>query len=274
MNIREHLPLVEAPESVWNAIEAAIREGKHGELRTFPRWRVALAAAVALAAIFVFAAGFYWFGVRQIGWIETNGSARRTLRIGDIGSVDLGPNTRLRVVADRADQHRITLAHGAIFAKISAPPRLFFVDTKSGTAIDLGCEYGLNMDEDGSGVLRVTKGWVSFQWHGLESLVPAGALCRIRPVKGPDVPYFEDAPKEFVQAVDKGAVDSIIGSARLRDTLTLWHLLSRVAPGDRARVYDRIASLTVIPAGISKERVLALDPEMLNRLKEELAWKW
>jgi hypothetical protein len=26
-------------------------------------------------------------------------------------------------------------------------------------------------------------------------------------------------------------------------------------------------------AGISKERVLALDPETLNRLKEELAWK-
>jgi hypothetical protein len=271
MNIREHLPIVEAPESVWNAIEAAIREGKHHEVRPFPRWRVALAAA---AAIFVIAGGVYWFGVRKAEWIETNASARRTLRIGDIGSVDLGPNTRLRVVADRADQHRLTLARGAIYAKISAPPRLFFVETKSGTAIDLGCEYALNMDDDGSGVLRVTKGWVSFQWQGLESLVPAGARCRIRPVKGPDLPYFEDAPPEFAKAVDSGAPDSIIGSARLRDTLTLWHLLSRVAPGDRARVYDRITALTPVPSGISKERVLALDPETLNRLKAELAWKW
>ena len=271
MKLREHLPLVEAPESVWTGIEAAMREGKHREVRTFPRWRVAWAAA---AAIVVLAAGIYRFDVRQAGWIETNASAHKTLPIADIGTVDLGPNTRLRVVADRADQHRLTLARGAIYAKISAPPRLFFVDTKSGTAIDLGCEYALNMDEEGEGVLRVTKGWVSFQWQGLESLVPAGALCRIRPVQGPGLPYFEDAPREFVQAVDQGALESIVGSARLRDKLTLWHLLSRVAPGDRARVYDRIAALTPIPAGISKERVLALDPDTLNRLKEELAWKW
>ncbi|HEY2124706.1 MAG TPA: FecR domain-containing protein [Chthoniobacterales bacterium] len=271
MNIRDHLPLVQAPESVWNAIEAAIRQGKQDEKRKVPRRRVAWAAA---AAIFILAGGVYWFGVRQAGWIETNGSARRTLRIADIGSVDMGPNTRLRIAADRADQHRLTLAHGAIYAKISAPPRLFFVDTKSGTAIDLGCEYAMNIGEDGSGVLHVTKGWVSFQWHGLESLVPAGALCRIRPAKGPGLPYFEDATQEFVRAVDQGALDSIIGSARVRDTLTLWHLLSRVAPGDRARVYDRIAVLTPVPAGISRGRVLALDPETLNRLKEELAWKW
>jgi hypothetical protein len=273
--LRKHLPLVEAPESVWNSIEAAMREGEHREVRSASGlragWRVGLTAA---AAICVIVAGAYWFGVRRAGWIETNGSARTTLRIGDIGSVEVGPNTRLRVVSDRPDQHRLVLAHGAISAKITAPPRLFFVDTKSGTAIDLGCEYAMNMDEDGSGLLRVTKGWVSFQWQGLESLVPAGALCQIRPVKGPDLPYFEDAPQEFKQAVYKGSVDSMLGLARVSDTLTLWHLLSRVAPGERGRVYDRIAALTPIPAGISRERAVALEPETMNRLKEELAWKW
>jgi hypothetical protein len=271
MNIRENLPLVEAPESVWIAIEAAIAGGKHRGARSVSGWRVGLAAA---AAVFLLAGGFYWFGIRQAGWIETSASARTTLRIGDIGSVDLGPSTRLRITADRAEQHRITLAHGSIYAKITAPPRLFLVDTKSGTAIDLGCEYALNMDEDGSGLLRVTKGWVSFQWKGLESLVPAGALCMIRPVKGPDLPYFEDATPDFKQAVYRGAVDPMLNSARLRDTLTLWHLLSRAAPADRTRVYDRIEALTPIPEAISKQRALALDPETLNRLKEELAWKW
>ena len=271
MNIREHLPIVEAPESVWDAIEAAMRDGRPREARSFPQWRVAFAVA---AALFLVATGIYWFGVRRAGWIETKGSAQVTLRIGDIGSVDLGPNTRLRIEADRAKQHRLTLAHGSIYAKISAPPRLFFVDTKSGTAIDLGCEYALNMEEDGSGELRVTRGWVSFQWQGLESLVPAGALCKIRSARGPDLPYFEDASREFVQAVDAGALDSMINFARLRDTLTLWHLLSRVTPSERERIYDRIETLTPVPAGISKERVLALDPEALNQLKEELAWKW
>jgi ferric-dicitrate binding protein FerR (iron transport regulator) len=273
MNIREHLPLVKAPESVWHGIEAALQEGPSGRPRPVWRWRIAFAAAALFAG--VLAAGVvYWFGIRTQGWMETGASTQATLRIGDIGSVNLGPHTRLKVERDGATQHRLMLAHGAIYAKITAPPRLFFVDTKSGTAIDLGCEYALNMEDDGSGWLRVTRGWVSFQSKGLESLVPAGAVCRIRRGKGPQVPYFEDAPRAFVEAVEQGSLDSMLGLARVSETLTLWHLLSRVAPGDRARVYDRIASLTPIPAAVSREQVLALDPGMLNKLKEELAWKW
>jgi len=276
MNIREHLPLVEAPQSVWDAIEAAMREGEYRDARRRPRSRIFF--AVAAAAIFFVAAGVYLLWVRQWRsqeqWIETSASTQTTLRIGDIGSVKLGPNTRLRVLADRADNHRLQLAHGTISARITAPPRMFFVDTKSGTAIDLGCEYALNMDDDGSGILRVTRGWVSFQWKGLESLIPAGAMCRIKPREGADLPYFEDAAPEFVQSVERGSLDSMLDSARIRDTLTLWHLLSRVAPDDRARVYDRITSLTPVPATLSRERALALDPETLNQLKEELAWKW
>ncbi len=270
MNIREHLPLVEAPQSVWDAIEVAMREGEYGSARQLPRWRVAVAAA----AIFLVAAGIYWLRVRQAGWIETSASASANLRIGDIGTVEMGPSTRLRVVVDRADKHRLRLERGTIYARIAAPPRMFLVDTKSGTAIDLGCEYALTMEEGGSGVLRVTKGWVAFQWKAFESLVPAGAKCRIKPVEGPDVPYFEDAAPEFVQSVEQGALTSMLDSARVRDTLTLWHLLSRVAPADRARVYDRISSLTPLPAGLSRERALALEPETLMQLREELAWKW
>ena len=53
-----------------------------------------------------------------------------------------------------ASNHGLALARGEIRAKISAPPRLFFVDTPSGTAVDLGCEYTLQTDEDGTGMLQ------------------------------------------------------------------------------------------------------------------------
>jgi hypothetical protein len=78
-------------------------------------------------------------------------------------------------------------------------------------------------------------------------------------------------------AFEKGgneALDIIIAEARIRDTLTLWHLLSRVEGEDRGRVYDRMAALTPVPAGVSREQALKLDPETLNRWKEELAWTW
>jgi hypothetical protein len=215
-------------------------------------------------------------------WIETDSGSSATVKVGEIGSVEVGPNTRLRIVTARAGEHRLALAHGEIRARISAPPRLFFVDTASGTAVDLGCEYTLDAGEDGSGLLRVTKGWISFQWKGLESLVPAGASCRTHPGVGPGIPYFDDAPESLKQAIEAfgfekagyGALNVVLAEARVRDTLTLWHLLSRVELEDRARVYDRIATLTPVPQGVSREQALKLDPETLRRWKDELAWTW
>jgi FecR protein len=269
MAMLEHLPLVEAPDEIWVSIERALAEKRQAEMPA-PRliWRWALAAATVVLTLVGIA---YWNKTR---WIETGASSRAEIRIGDIGTVEVEPNTRVRVVTEKAGEHRLKLAHGEIRAKISAPPRLFFVDTASGTAVDLGCEYALHMEEDGTGLLRVTKGWVSFQWNGRESLVPAGASCKIKSDAGPGIPSFDDAADSFKQALEANELNSILVRARVRDTLSLWHLLWRVPETDRARVYDRIAALTPIPAGISRDRVLKLDPAALAKLKEELAWTW
>ncbi len=302
-----HLPSVGAPEEIWPAIEAAVRQHRGGKSLTGGQWRLTAAAAVLLALAGAAAwrlthpTGTRWAVARldgspvvgathireagQIGageWIETDSGSRATVEVGDIGSVEVAPNTRMRVVTARRDEHRLALARGTIQARISAPPHLFFVDTPSGTAVDLGCEYELNTDEEGFGLLRVTKGWVAFRWNGLESLVPAGATCQTRPHSGPGIPYFDDAAERIKQALaslgfEKDGSDSLsilLTESRVRDTLTLWHLLSRVAAGDRARVYDRMAALTTVPAGVSRDRALNLDPDTLKRWKEELAWTW
>lgn len=303
----EHLPSVEAPATIWASIEAAFQENRLSRRPAVFRLRWACAAAVMLAL----AGAAYWrlahppgaqwevrrlVGSPSIGakpirgvgrirageWIETDAMSRATVKVGEIGSVEVAPNTRLRVVTARPNEHRLMLARGEIRAKISAPPKLFFVETASGTAVDLGCEYVLSTGEDGLGLLHVTKGWVSFQWKGLESLVPAGASCRTRPQAGPGIPYFDDAPDSVKQALEifgfekaeNNALSIILSESRARDTLTLWHLLSRVEAGDRGRVFDRIAALTPVPAGISRVQALKLDPQTLNRWKEELAWTW
>jgi FecR protein len=276
----DHLPKVEAPDAIWTSIEAALDERRAPRRFAVRQWRWAFASVAVLA---VLAAGYWSVRHRAGKWIETDARSRTTLKIGEIGFVEIEPGTRVRVVTERPGEHRLALAHGEIRATISAPPKLFFVDTASGTAIDLGCEYTLRDDELGLGLLHVTRGWVSFQWKGLESLVPAGASCRTRPKIGPGIPYFDDAPERLKDAleglgvVEKSAedpLDVILAEARVRDTLTLWHLLQRVEVGDRARVYDRIASLTPVPDGVSRERALKLDPATLKLWKDELAWKW
>ncbi|HTA67730.1 MAG TPA: FecR domain-containing protein [Bryobacteraceae bacterium] len=306
MEILEHLPAAEAPDAIWTSIEAALQEHRPAVGSPVRRWRLAFAAA-ALVAV----GAAYWAVTRQsearwdvtrvdgsptvngkhIGsvgrirageWIETDSGSSATVKVGEIGSVEVEPNTRLRVVTAKPGEHRLALSRGEIQAKITAPPRLFFVETASGTAVDLGCEYTLNAGEDSFSLLRVSKGWVSFEWKGLESLVPAGASCRAEQHVGPGIPYFDDASESMKRGLEtfsfeKSADDPlniILAEARVRDTLTLWHLLSRVGVQDRARVYDRIASLTPVPPGISRQLALKLDPDTLRRWKEELAWTW
>ncbi len=214
-------------------------------------------------------------------WLETGTSSRAVLTVGNIGTVEVEPNTRVRLLAAKPGEQRLKLARGEISATVSAPPRLFFVDTPASTAVDLGCAYTMKADENGNGQLRVTLGWVSLEWAGREALVPAGASCRTRPKIGPGTPYFDDASQPLQDALlrfdfagDADAVNAVMREARVRDTLTLWHLLSRVPPGDRQRVYNRMIELVPLPQAVAPEKALQLDPDTLKLWREELAWKW
>ena len=218
-------------------------------------------------------------------WLETDGNSRAQISVASIGQVEIDSNTRVRLLQTQPTEHRLELARGKMSARIWAPPRLFFVDTPSAVAADLGCAYTLEVDEAGASLLRVTSGWVALELKDLESMVPAGAACQTRPSLGPGTPYFEDAVPEFRQAltkidfngdssIDKSAVDVLLKNTRSRDTLTLWHLLERVNTEERMKIYDRIASFVPPPAGVTKEGILRLDRTMLDDWREQLEPTW
>jgi hypothetical protein len=302
----EGLTLVGAPPSIWESIQRA----QPPPVVTPEPWyrggldRGTLRRALPLAAAIVLVVGsvVFWQARRglepwdvvridtrasearmTIGeWIETDATSRVKIKIGEIGTVDIAPSTRMQLLVARSDEHRLNLARGSISAQILAPPRLFFVETPASTVVDLGCAYTMTVDEAGAGVLRVTSGWASLEWDGRESLVPAGASGQTRPGVGPGTPAFEDATERLRQALldfdfaDGGtaALDIVLDEARGRDTLTLWHLLSRVEASERSRVFDRMVALGPLPGPVTREKVLALDPETLKIWREELAWTW
>jgi len=209
--------------------------------------------------------------------LKTDANSRVRLNLNDVGEVEVEPNSRLSVLAMTADEQRLALDHGAIDATIWAPPGRFVVNTPSAQTVDLGCQYRLQVDPDGTGLVEVSVGWVAFEDNGRESFIPATAACVTRPGKGPGIPYYRDASRSLIDAVrrfdidsDQQAAQAILAEARQRDAISVWHLLRRVSAGDRGRVYDRLAELIRVPADVTRDGVLAGDPQLIDALWDAL----
>jgi hypothetical protein len=263
----------------WQAAQTKTRPATIG-----PTWSVArLAGAPRVGSRQIIDAGRLAVGQ----WLETGTQGRAEINVADIGRVHVDPGTRVRLVTTREGEHRLQLAQGTLHALIWAPPGQFFVDTPSSTAIDLGCAYTLQVDQTGAGLVRVTSGWVGFEFRGREAFIPAGAVCATRPRIGPGTPYYEDisapmrdalATLDFAgatpdAAVRAAALSRVLNDARARDAVTLWHLLSRVEPGaERDRVFDRLAALVPPPEGVTKDSLRAGNRDMLDRWWDRLGF--
>jgi hypothetical protein len=319
IKLAEQLPRLTAPDSLWQEVEFSLGRASAAPVVTSTRassWRLAVAAMVLL----VLSVGAVWLynnrtlssgsgrsgwlvtrlgGTPKIGsenidhrgslaigeWLETDGSSSAQIAVGTIGVVDIDENTRVRLLETQPTEHRLELARGKMSAKIWAPPRLFFVDTPSAVAADLGCEYTLSVDDKGDGRLSVTSGWVALQAKERESIVPQGASCETQLGTGPGTPYFDDSTPEFQTALKKldfdkdpasrsEALASLLNEARPRDTLTLWHLLTRVNDDDRLLVYEKMERLAPPPTGVTCDGVLKLDQKMLDQWRVALLGSW
>ena len=214
--------------------------------------------------------------LRRGGQLVTDDGSRARIDIGRIGRVDVDPGSRVSLVTAGTREHRLSLDRGTIHARIWAPPRFFFVDTPSAQATDLGCAFTLKVDEAGGGLLRVTHGWVQFAYGGREAYIPQGAVGETRPGVGPGTPRYEDAPALYadtLEQLDFGTPDeskraamlqAVLDTARRRDALTLWHLLSRSSPAERVLVYERLAALAPPPARATRAAILAGDRKALQ----------
>ena len=309
--LASRLPVERAPDGLWEGIEAGLgaeRAGRGVRRRTRARWRVLVPALLAASLVGAFllvrppsawtvalvsgapVAGDVTLGgarskasIAEGEWLRTDSASRAQLDVGRIGTARVEPNTSVRLVRSRLTEQRLALAHGTIHAVVTAPPRLFTVETPAALAVDLGCAYTLEVDSIGTSVLRVTAGWVALERQGREAIVAAGMLAEMRPGRGPGTPVRVDAGAgvrralreiDFVQS-SPTALDIVLAAAtEPLDALTLWHLLARVEGPARERVYERLAVLAPPPEGVTRARALALDRRALRRWRESMSPMW
>ena len=259
-----------------------------GEFRHRPRRVNRWPAAIAAAALIAFSS--WLFRAPQTGWqferlsakgdvlqhsllptggtLETDSVSRAQLQIADIGTLQLDPDTHVKLISSKTNNYRVVLDHGTIHALITAPPRNFFVDSPGGVAVDLGCKYTMQVDRTtGNGRLEVELGWVAFEAQGRESFIPAGAACSTSRDKGPGIPVMLSSPAfrgAVAQYEANGTLQDLLATASHDDVFSLWHVLQRVPEYERKAVYKQMAALSPVPPQVTEEGVLQLDRKMLD----------
>lgn len=216
------------------------------------------------------------------GLLETDASSQAEVRIGLVGRVTVHPNSRMRLVEMRPGRYRMALERGKISARTLAPPFTFVVDTPGPTAYDVGCAFTLETDEHGSGLLRVTSGWVQLELDDRQILIPAGAVSMLRPGGSLGTPYFDDAPESFRAALaqlDFGPQDAaarssaladLLAAARPRDVISILELLRTASGEERRRLVDRGIVLLPPPPGVTRAGLLRGDDTMVSAWRKQL----
>ena len=114
---------------------------------------------------------------------------------------------------------------------------------------------------------------MGFEHEGREAVIPAGATGRTYPGRGPGIPSYVEATASFREAVDAldladnadaqaGPLATVLRESRPEDALTLWHLLTRIDAALLPQLIDRLHALVPMPAGVTREGVMAGDRAM------------
>lgn len=147
------LPSMKAPDAIWNSVLASL-DGERPPTRSgFRWWQFAAAFSLVIGAVLLWYSSRpqppSWEVVRLDGspsvgskrvaetgriavgeWLQTDATSRARIvmgemGIGEIGTVEVEPNSRIRLIVAKPNEHRLALARGEISAVVSAPPRLF-----------------------------------------------------------------------------------------------------------------------------------------------------
>lgn len=207
--------------------------------------------------------------------LQTAANQTVQLQVARIGELQIAPDSSLRLIDSRSGRHRIELEHGRVHARIWAPPGQFGINSGAMEVIDLGCEFVLERNINGSGSLSVRSGWVQQHIGGQEQLVPAGHSLQFTAVSA-DSPLRIDAPlalRQALTALDQALrstdlaagrdqlAAAVAAAARDEDQYTLISLLLREPALASGPLYPRLAQALKMPATDAAHRAAWLQSD-------------
>ncbi|MEJ7601698.1 MAG: FecR domain-containing protein [Kofleriaceae bacterium] len=152
-------------------------------------------------------------GRLPVGATLDTGAHQAELAIANIGTAELGAQTRVRLDRTGTERHQLHLERGHMHARVSAPPRIFAVTTPSANVTDLGCEYTIDIDATGAGKIHVITGLIELETGtGAVVVAPAGTHARLLPGRRASLPLEDhagDPLQAAVEAHERGAADGI-----------------------------------------------------------------
>lgn len=224
------------------------------------------------------------------GSVITSGKdGRARLRVDRVGSMILEQDSRMRIddsiAHDDSSGYFVHLDKGSLRATIFAAPRLFQIGTPGGIAVDLGCIYRATVRTDGSTLLTVESGAVSFEALDHKVYVPRDAEAVAKPGRGPGTPVWSDSPSEYksdVEALDAATEPSqdllarVLAPNESRATLTYAHLLTHASASVRTAALDRVIAIEKKALELDRDALLRGDRRETQRLIDLFRndWRW
>jgi hypothetical protein len=214
--------------------------------------------------------------------LETNSVTRLEIRIPKLGIIFLEPDSKIERLRS---SNKIQLLKGSISVSKDGAEERLSIEVPGAEIKDyyLGGQLKVTVSDPAASLLEVIDGWESVTKDNVETLVLSNHFCQIKADSGVGLPYHNLSSKEFVEAINnycftsKGseeALISILTKADVSNTVTLWNLMPRVTRKQRDMViYTIWGLLGNQPQGVTDDGLRALNPEMMQKLIEEIELK-
>jgi ferric-dicitrate binding protein FerR (iron transport regulator) len=198
------------------------------------------------------------------GTLDT-GAREAELAIADIGTAQLGAQTRVRLDHSQfGKRHQLHLEHGRMHAKVDAVPKVFAVTTPSADVTDLGCEYTLELDKAGAGSIHVVTGKVELETgNGAVVMAPAGTRARLLPGRRASIPISDRASPKLASAIagfeagQPDALRQVLELATVVDAITVANLAKVVPVAHKRTVLETLAKLVCPPQDLTIDEALS-----------------